>query len=109
MAGACLGYSYETGCIEEGDDRMLRLAGRGPVAWQKDDEDHGGEKCVGEAEATPYPERKGGAGGGNQELGCVRSRRRKATAEKTELHSRAEKNDGAGGERFLDTVAIEPG
>src|SRR5580693_4900455 len=109
MAVACLGYSYETGCIEEGNDHMLRLAGLGPVAWQKDDEDHGGEKCIGEAEATPYPERKGGAGGGNQELGCVRPRRREATAEKSELHSRAEKNNRAHGERFLDAVAIEPG
>ena len=31
------------------------------------------------------------------------------TAEKGELHSRAEKTDRANGERFLDPVAIEPG
>src|ERR1019366_1519282 len=84
---------------------MLRLAGRGPVAWQKEDEDHRGEKCIGEPEAEPYPERKDGAGGGNQE----RLRRIKAAAEKSTLHSRAEKTNRANGERLFDTVAIEPG
>src|SRR4029077_20258740 len=61
-------------------------------------------------EAAPYPERKYGAGGGNQELSCVRLRRVSvAAAEKGELNSRAEKTDRANRERFLDTVAIEPG
>ena len=44
--------------------------GRGPVAWQPEDEDHRGEKCIGEPETMPYPERKDGAGGGNQEFRC---------------------------------------
>src|ERR1017187_10169204 len=84
---------------------MLRRVRRGPVAWQKEDEDHRGEKCIGEPEAAPYPERKDDSDGGNEELG----RRIRAADEKSALHSRAEKTNRANGERFLDTVAIEPG
>src|ERR1700691_1037893 len=88
---------------------MLRRVRRRPVAWQKEDEDHSGEKCIGEPEAVPYPERKDGAGRGNQGLGCVRLRQIRVGAEKRGLHSRAEKSNRANGERFLNTVAIEPG
>src|SRR6266852_1933870 len=109
VAGAHLGHTYQRGCIEHGDDQMLRRVRRGPVARQKDDEDHRGEKRIGEPVATPYPERKNGASGGNQELDCVRLGRIKAAAEKSGLHSRAEKTNRANDERFLDTVAIEPG
>src|SRR5208283_2578889 len=83
---------------------MPRRRGRGPVAWQKDDEDHGGDKCIGEPEAAPYPERKDGPGGGHQALGW----RIGSAGEKCQLYSHAEKNDRADGERFLDTVAIKP-
>src|SRR5579863_2367158 len=83
--------------------------GRGPVAWQKDDEDHCGEKCIPKAEAAPYPERKDCAYGGNHKLGCIRPRRIRLAVEKGELYSRAEKTDRANGKRFLDAVAIEPG
>src|SRR5580693_5121470 len=88
---------------------MLRRVRRCPIARKKEDEDHRSEKCIGEPEAAPYPERKDGAGGRNQELGCVRLRRIRTATEKSELHSRAEKANRANGERFLNTVAIEPG
>src|ERR1700690_3688498 len=85
---------------------MLRRVRRGPVARQKDDEDPRGEKCIGEPEATPYPERKDDASGGNQ--GLLQLRRVRTVAEKSEIHPRAEKTDRANGERLLDTEAIEP-
>ena len=69
MAGAYRGYTYEPDCIEHGDDQMLRRVGRGPVAGQKDGEDHRGEKCIPEPEAAPDPERKDSAGSGNQDSG----------------------------------------
>ena len=49
----------------------------------------------------PYPERKDSASSGNQEIRSVRPR--------GGLQSRAEKDDRAGGEGFLDSEAIEPG
>ena len=82
MAGAYRGHGYQAGCVERRDDHMLRRMGRGPVAWQPDDEDHRGEKCIGKPEAMPYPERNDGAGGGNQESGSVR-RANKVTAEES--------------------------
>src|SRR5580658_10386924 len=97
VAGAYRDYTCQPGRIEHGDDQMLRRTGQGPIAWQKDDEDHRGEKCVGEPEAAPYPEREDDAGGGNQELGCVRDRRIRAAAEKSGPHSRAEKANRANG------------
>src|ERR1700688_5031244 len=48
VAGTYCGYSYQPDGIERGDDQMLRRVGRGPVPWQKEDEDHRGEKCIGE-------------------------------------------------------------
>src|SRR5690242_19871353 len=88
---------------------MLCRMGRGPVAWQPDDEDHRGKKCIGEPETTPYPERNDGPGGWNQEFRSVRLRRIRAAAEQTVLNSCAEKANRAGGEGFLDSIAIEPG
>src|SRR5712692_6466335 len=87
---------------------MLRRMGRGPVAWQPENEDHRGEKCIVEPEATPYPERSDGAGGGNQKFRSARLRRIKA-AEQSGLHSRAEKAHRAGSEGFFDPVAVEAG
>src|SRR5438552_8969601 len=109
MAGAYSSHGHQAGSVECRDDQMLRRMGRGPVAWQPEDEDHRGERCIGEPEATPYPERKDGAGGGNQKFCSVRRRRIKATTEQSGLHSRAEKANREGGEGFLDPVAIEPG
>ncbi len=88
---------------------MLRRVGRGPVAWQKEGEDHRGEKCIPEPEAAPDPERKDTAGGGHQALDWLRLRRIRPAAEKSELHSRAKKTNRADGERFLDAVAIQMG
>src|SRR6202795_2897367 len=87
---------------------MLRRVGNCPVTWQKKNEDHRSEKCIGEPEAAPYPKGKDSAGRRNQGHGRIRPRRIKAAAEKSSLYSRAEKTDRANGERFLDTVAIEP-
>src|SRR5260370_5139189 len=89
VAGAYRGYNPEPDCIEPGDDQMLRRGGRGPVAWEKDDEDHRGEKCTGEPETAPYPEREDDADCGNQGLSCVRLRRITVATEKSELHPRA--------------------
>src|ERR1700684_1490955 len=88
---------------------MLRRGRRGPVAGEKDGEDHRSKKCIREAEAAPYPEGKDGAGGGNNGLGCVRSRRIMDAAEKGRPRRCAEKTYRANRERFLDAVAIEPG
>src|ERR1700722_3904950 len=87
---------------------MLRRVRRSPVAREKDGEDHRGEKCVGESEATPYPERKQGAGGGNYRLREIQPREIRS-AEKNRLHPRAEKTHRADSERFLDSVTIEAG
>src|SRR5277367_3668409 len=56
----------------------------------------------------PDPQRKDGAGGGNQESYSVRGRK-SSISEQSYLHSRAEKPDRAGEQGFLDSVAIEPG
>src|SRR5713101_3811316 len=109
VAGAYRGYDCQPRCIEHGDDQTLRRGGRGPVAGKKKHEDHRSEKCIGEPEAAPYPERKDDACGRNQAQGWVWTRRIRAAAEKKILHSRAEKTNRANGKRFLDAVAIEPG
>src|ERR1700688_4192488 len=76
VAGAHRGCTYEPDYIERNDDQMLRRVGKCPVAWQKENEDHRSEKCIGEPEAAPYPEGKDDTGSGNQEPGCVRLRRK---------------------------------
>src|ERR1700692_2628274 len=88
---------------------MLRRMGRGPVARQPDDEDHRSKRCIGEPEAMPYPERNDGASSGNQGFRSVRLWRIEVAVEQNGLHSRAEKANRAGGEGFIDPVAIELG
>src|SRR5258707_6484580 len=46
VARAYRGDTCQSGCIEHGDHQMLRRVGGRPVAWQKWDEDHRGEKRV---------------------------------------------------------------
>ena len=103
------GHGDQAGRVERRDDHMLRRMGRGPVAGHQDDEDHRGKKCIGEPETMPYPERRDGASGGNQECHRIRSLRINATVEKAELHSHAKKANRASREGFLNPVAIEPG
>src|SRR5271155_4368454 len=88
---------------------MLRRMRRGPVVWQKNGEDHCREKCVGEPEAAPNPEREDSAGSGNEELGCVWPHRIIGAAEESGLHSEAQKSNRADCESFLDPEAIQTG
>src|SRR5215467_1083585 len=88
---------------------MLRRVRRGPVAGQKEDEDHCSEKRIPEPEAAPDPERKDGASGGNQRLDCVRLGRIGSATEKSGLHSNTKKTNRAHGKRFFDPIPIEVG
>ncbi|MGI8962325.1 MAG: zinc ribbon domain-containing protein [Bryobacteraceae bacterium] len=46
MARAYRGHACQSDCVEHSDEQMLRRMGRDPVAWQKEDEDHRGEKRI---------------------------------------------------------------
>src|SRR3954468_19913544 len=82
---------------------MLRGQRRGPIARQKDHENHRHGNKIPKPEAAPDPKREDSAGGGNQEPLWLRP----IITEKNFLHSCAEQTNRAGGERFLDPMAIE--
>src|ERR1700692_2933848 len=86
---------------------MLRRVRWGPVAGQKDGEDHRGGKCVPEIAAVPDPERSNGANGGNHKLNFARGVG--DATERKEVQSYAEKSNRTDGECFLNPVAIQTG